>query len=98
MVFVSMYVVLLLKVDVSDERVGSQRLFEAILFSAHACMIAVIVVETVVLTFSVQAEQRHEPAMPWFRRDSECSQVSDTLEDDNHFSAHVYNANVVTLA
>lgn len=34
--YVSMYVTLLLKVDVSGERASSQRVFEAILVSAHA--------------------------------------------------------------
>ncbi len=51
-VFASMYVALLLKVDVSDERTSSQRIFEAILVSAHVCMVSVIVVETAILTWS----------------------------------------------
>ncbi|CAN0034835.1 unnamed protein product, partial [Scytosiphon promiscuus] len=51
-VFVSMYVALLLKVDVSDERAGSQKVFEALLVCTHACMVLVIVIETIVLTCS----------------------------------------------
>eukprot|EP00752_Nemacystus_decipiens_P012586 g11146.t1 len=57
-VFVSMYVALLLKVDVSDERVESQRVFEVVLVGAHACMIVMVVVETVVLTCSVKADHQ----------------------------------------
>ncbi|CAN0034765.1 unnamed protein product, partial [Scytosiphon promiscuus] len=53
-VFVSMYVALLLKVDVSDERADSQKVFEALLVGAHACMVLVMVVETVVLTWSLK--------------------------------------------
>ncbi|CAN0520317.1 unnamed protein product, partial [Scytosiphon promiscuus] len=39
-VFTSMYVALLLKVDVSHERASSQSVFEVVLVSAHVCMIA----------------------------------------------------------
>lgn len=56
-VFVSMYVALLRKVDVSDEQKESQKVFEALLVGAHACMVLVIVVETVVLTCSLKAER-----------------------------------------
>eukprot|EP00903_Cladosiphon_okamuranus_P018661 g17175.t2 len=41
-VFMSMYVALLLKVDVSDERADSQTVFEAVLVAAHACMILLL--------------------------------------------------------
>eukprot|EP00903_Cladosiphon_okamuranus_P021507 g19772.t1 len=58
-VFVTMYLALLLKVDVSDERVGSQRVFEAILVGAHSCMIAVVVVETVVVACSLTSSATH---------------------------------------
>lgn len=56
-VFVSMYVALLLKVDVSNERADSQKVFEGVLVGAHACMVLAIVVETMVLTCSLKAEQ-----------------------------------------
>ncbi|CAN0346425.1 unnamed protein product [Ectocarpus sp. 6 AP-2014] len=56
-VYMSMYVALLLKVDVSKERVDSQKVFEAVLVTAHACMILVVVVETVVLTCALRVEQ-----------------------------------------
>ncbi|CAN0122023.1 unnamed protein product [Ectocarpus sp. 6 AP-2014] len=48
-VAVSMYVALLLKVDVSDERADSQSVFEAVLVTVHACMILSVVVETFVV-------------------------------------------------
>lgn len=44
-----MYVALLLKVDVSDERADSQSVFEAVLVTVHACMILSVVVETFVV-------------------------------------------------
>lgn len=98
-VYVSMYVALLLKVDVSDERAGSQRVFEAILVSAHACMILVVVVETVVLTCSLKAEQRHGLATPWSLSESESSpKFGKPFEEDNPFARHVYKANMVALA
>ncbi|CAN0460501.1 unnamed protein product, partial [Ectocarpus sp. 12 AP-2014] len=48
-VAVSVYVALLLKVDVSDERADSQSVFEAVLVTVHACMILSVVVETFVV-------------------------------------------------
>lgn len=57
-VFVSMYVALLLKADVSDDGANSQDIFEAVLVTAHACMILAIVVETLVLTCSLNVRQR----------------------------------------
>lgn len=65
-VFVSMYVALLLKVDVSSERVGSQRVFEAFLVTVHACMVLAVVVETAVLTWALKVEQLEQPE-PRFR-------------------------------
>ncbi|CBJ48858.1 polymorphic Outer membrane protein G/I family [Ectocarpus siliculosus] len=60
-VFVSMYIALLLKVDVSGERAGSQRVYEIVLVAAHACMILAVMTETFVLTWSLKVEQRQEP-------------------------------------
>lgn len=51
----SMCVALLLKVDVSDERASSQAVCEAILVSAHVCMVSMIVVETAILICSLNA-------------------------------------------
>ena len=65
-IFTSMYVALLLKVDVSDERADSQRVFEAFLVTVHTCMILVVVVETVVLTWALKVQQLEEPS-PRFR-------------------------------
>ncbi|CAM9208537.1 unnamed protein product, partial [Laminaria digitata] len=44
-VYVTMYVVLLLKVDVSNERSSSQRVFEAVLVAAHLGMILGVILE-----------------------------------------------------
>ena len=48
-VYVSMYVALLLKVDVSDENASSRHVFDAVLVAAHGCLMVVVVAETVVL-------------------------------------------------
>eukprot|EP00903_Cladosiphon_okamuranus_P014549 g13496.t1 len=55
-VVVSMYVALLLKVDVSNERSSSQKVFEAVLVAVHAVMVSVVVVETVVMGIALRAE------------------------------------------
>ena len=52
-VFASMFVALLLKVDVSDERASSQRVFEAVLVAAHACMVVAVVAEAITLSCSL---------------------------------------------
>lgn len=57
----SMYLALLLKVDVSKEQARSQKIFEAILVTVHACMILAVVVESMVLTFSLGMEERDDP-------------------------------------
>jgi len=91
-VFASMYVALLLKVDVSDEGARNQRIFEAILVGAHFCMISVVVVETAVLTCSLNAEQRARCALRFygntgvaFRRPTGWA-----AREDNPFASYVY--------
>lgn len=54
-VFISMYVALLLKVSVADERDSSQRVFEAILVVAHVCMALAVVVEAIIMTCTLEA-------------------------------------------
>ena len=48
-VCVSVYLALLLKVDVSDERASGQKVFEALLVAAHVCLILVVVAETLMV-------------------------------------------------
>ena len=60
-VYVSMYLALLLKVDVSDERASGQKVFESLLVVAHACLILVVVVETLVITCARFREGRVRP-------------------------------------
>ncbi|CAN0353583.1 unnamed protein product [Ectocarpus sp. 6 AP-2014] len=52
-VFISMYVALLRKVDVSDESAESQGVFAGILVAAHACIVVAVIVETVVIFCSM---------------------------------------------
>eukprot|EP00752_Nemacystus_decipiens_P017698 g15868.t1 len=60
-VVASMYVALLLKVDVSDERSSSQKVFEVVLVAVHVVMVLVVVVETVVMGLALTAEHREIP-------------------------------------
>lgn len=99
-VFVSMYVALLLKADVSDDGADSQDVFEAVLVTAHACMILAVVVETLVLTCSLKARQRDGRAprlvdVPSCRRRGTAGAAS--AREDNPFAGHVYEANRVTV-
>lgn len=57
-VTLSMYVALLLKVDVSGERPESQNLFEGVLIAAHICMGLVVLVETAAQGVQVWLEKR----------------------------------------
>ena len=66
-VFASMYVALLLKVDVSGENTTSQKTFEVILIVAHGCMILVVLVEAVLMTLSLRAGKHTEDPMPRLR-------------------------------
>lgn len=69
-VLTSMYLALLLKVDVSKERASSQKVFEAILVSAHACMVLTVVAEVVLMacrvTRETQKETKPRPRLPKF--------------------------------
>lgn len=56
----SVYVALLLKVDVSDKRASSQKVFEDILVVAHVCMVLVVVVEAVTSRCSLRRDQRED--------------------------------------
>lgn len=63
-VFTSMYLALLLKVDVSSERANSQRVFETILVLAHACMALTVVIEAIVTACSLRQWQAQEDPGP----------------------------------
>ena len=93
-VFLSLYVALLLKVDVSDERASSQNVFDAVLIASHACMIVVIVVETVVLAVSLKAEQRDKSSTPRVRPavGFPFQNRHETFEGSNPFAGHLHKA------
>ena len=52
-VFMSVFTALLLKVDVSSESASSQKLLATILVAVHVCMVLAVVVEAVVIAFSM---------------------------------------------
>ena len=78
-VYVSMYVALLLKVDVSDEHASSQQVFGSVLVVAHVCLILVVVVETVMVACVRFRENR---VMPRIRKVAPA--------EDNPFAADIY--------
>ncbi|CAM9509603.1 unnamed protein product [Ectocarpus fasciculatus] len=97
----SMYVALLLKVDVSSERSSSQRVFEAVLVVVHVVMVVVVVVETFVLALALRAEHRgdqhlEEDRWPRFRSSGKVisrspgEQQLAHWEQENPFADHVH--------
>lgn len=66
-VFTSMYIALLLKVDLAGEQNSSQSVFEAILVSAHVCMVLAVVLEAVMISWAL-GRQHVEDSGPKFRR------------------------------
>lgn len=59
-VFFSMYLALLLKVDVSNERKTSQKTFEVVLVTAHVLLVLAVVSETVIVAYTVRPQPRDE--------------------------------------
>lgn len=51
-VFMSIFLALLLKVDVSEERASSQRIFEIVLVVAHSVLVLIVVVEAVAMVLA----------------------------------------------
>ena len=83
-IFASMYVALLLKVDVSGENATSQETFEVILIFAHGCMILTVVVEAVLMTLTLRAGKHEEDPSPRLRNSSSFRQRIHTslVEED----------------
>ena len=69
-IFTSMYVALLLKVDVSGENTTSQKTFENFLIAAHGCMVLVVLVEAVLMALSLRAGKHTEDPTPRLRNSS----------------------------
>ena len=69
-VFASMYLALLLKVDVSGENHSSQEMFGVILVGVHGCMILAVMVQTMVLAMSLRSTKHLEDPRPRPRRSS----------------------------
>lgn len=71
-VFMSMFVALLLKVDVSDERAGAKGAFEAVIVAFHACMVLMVAIEAIVVSCSascwLQGRGQREDPSPRSRR------------------------------
>ena len=85
-IFASMYVALLLKVDVSGENATSQKIFEGVLILAHGCMILAVMVEAVLMALSVRAGKHVEDPTPRLRNSSSFHpkiQTSPVEEDED---------------
>lgn len=63
----SMYLALLLKVNVASETASSQRVFESILVAAHVCMILTLVGEAMIVACRSLRETQQEEPTPRFR-------------------------------
>ena len=57
-VFMSMYVALIMKAEVSSEHTGSQRLLASVLVAAHVCMVLTVAIEAVAMAFSVTLDEK----------------------------------------
>ena len=69
-VFPSMYLALLLKIDVSNENTKRQKTFEVILVAVHGCMILSVFVEAVFMVVFLRAEKQREDPNPRPRHSS----------------------------
>lgn len=60
-VFSSMYLALLMKVDVSTDKSSSQKAFELLLVAAHVCIVLAVVVQAVIMVLSTTERQQEDP-------------------------------------
>ena len=83
-VFVSMYLALLLKVDVSGERYESQKFFEGVLVFANSVMIVVVIAEAIatILYLKVEKEEPREDINPMFKMFSKFSVRSNSYSSN----------------
>lgn len=66
-VFASMYLALLLKVDVSVENDSSQKTFEVILVAVNVCIILAVAVEALIMALTLRMEKKQGDPGPRFR-------------------------------
>lgn len=76
-IFSSMYLALLIKVDVSEEAQGSQDVFGAVLVAVHVCMMLVVVMESIFVSFALKVENCEDPRP----RQRSSNMMSDFNED-----------------
>ena len=69
-VFASMYLALLLKIDVSSENTQSQKTFEVILVAVHGCMILAVIMEAILMAVYLRTEKQREDPNPRRRHSS----------------------------
>ena len=83
-IFATMYVALLLKVDVSGENTTSQKTFENVLIAAHGCLILVVLVEAVLTALSLRAGKHREDPTPRLQNSSRFHQrIQSSLAEED---------------
>ncbi|CAM9166895.1 unnamed protein product [Sphacelaria rigidula] len=71
-IFLSMYVALLLKIDVSTDDPASRKMFGVILVSVNVFMIAVVIIEAVLIACALRYEEQDGPDESKGRRGVSC--------------------------
>ena len=66
-VFASIYLALLMQVNVSGETYSSQTTYEVVLVVVHGCMVFAVAMEAVLMAVSLRAENQEEHPWPWLR-------------------------------
>ena len=64
-VFTSMFLALLLNVDVTGEHASSQKPSQSVLVAAHSCLVLIVVIQAVVMIMALRKEVKEysEPQM-----------------------------------
>ena len=83
-VFLTIYIALLLKVDMSGENSSSQKTFEVVIVAGHGCMILAVVVEAVIMALLLKGVRQRENPSPRFRGSSNnpCIIQASLVEED----------------
>lgn len=83
-VFASMFLALLLRVDISDEREGSQEIFSGVIVVAHAAMILVVIGHGLLIFVGLERPEE-PPEVPKVLND--CPIVSNSNEGNEEYRA-----------
>ena len=84
-IFATMFLALLLKVNVSGENDASQKMFEAILVACHGCMVLAVVIQIMIMVLSLRVVRQREDPRPRLRRPANLALAIQpcVIEDDD---------------